>query len=829
MNPLPLPDSDLACAEQPQFLHAPGDVPIPGYRLIEPLGRGGFGEVWKCEAPGGLLKAIKFVCGGLHALDANAPAHEELRAVERIKAIRHPFLLSMERVERVEDELIIVLELADKSLADVLASLKAEGKAGVPRESLLAYMREAAEALDMLNQRHGLMHLDVKPQNLFLVSNHVKVGDFGLVQNMAGGAPNAGLGAVTPLYASPEVFQGNISPHSDQYSLAIVYMELLTGQMPISGKNPRQLMLQHVQGEPELSPLPEADRAAVARAMAKRPGDRFPSCTDFVHALESGQVEVLVALPYDDTRKAPAARTVKTRSAPVARPPQPSPESGVEIVELTARTPLTESWRAKARDGSPRLVTVVFGCAGPGDPGIARLAGLRHPSILPTEILSHTPGRLVLCQAVPRRTLRDVLGECQGHGLAGVPRRELLAYLRAASEVLDHFAHQGIQHLGLNPRSFAVEDGHVLLQGMGLAQLVWLPANQNVAQLNARYSAPELSLRKVSSSCDQYSMALIYHELLTGAYPAPGKPAARGETAVPCMDRLPQADRVLVGRALNPDPARRWEGVPELVRALEAATPAGEASTPRPLGPTTVRPAPPTQHAPVRPGEPGVQMRYGTNLPADTIRQRLEGFRRQWKAEAAGDDGGRLVYTMEAPRSLWQRWTGAQPLLEIALGISEPEVAAPAGVQTRSEVRLDLTARGCTAQQADELLRVQGPLLVESVRQHLQPGGAGRRQERLPWNHALSMCPLLCDGSRADPVRCQGKDISLNGIGFYMQGTLPAAEILLLLPQTEQTPKMAMPARVVRVQACGDGWIEVGAVLLPPDELPDDLHDGLHG
>src|SRR5947208_15617904 len=89
----------------------PNTEPIPGYRLIAPLGGGGSGEVWKCEAPGGLLKAIKFIHGGLVMA---APAEEELQALQRIKSIRHPFLRSLERIEQLGSDVIIAMHLADR-------------------------------------------------------------------------------------------------------------------------------------------------------------------------------------------------------------------------------------------------------------------------------------------------------------------------------------------------------------------------------------------------------------------------------------------------------------------------------------------------------------------------------------------------------------------------------------------------------------------------------------------------------------------------------------------------------------------------------------------
>jgi hypothetical protein len=280
------------------FVREPNVEPIPGYRLIEPLGSGGFGEAWNCEAPGGLFKAIKFVFGNLNSLDVDgARAEQELKALNRVKEVRHPFVLSMDRIEVVEGELVIVMELADKNLHDAFQECLSAGLVGIPRDTLLRYIRDAAEALDHMNEKHGLQHLDIKPRNLFLVSDRVKVADFGLVKHLERSGASGILGGVTPLYAAPETFTGGISERSDQYSLAVVYQELLTGQRPFTGKNARQLCHQHLNEPPELRALPEAERAVVARALEKDPAKRFPNCLAFVRALYTARAPSHAGIP----------------------------------------------------------------------------------------------------------------------------------------------------------------------------------------------------------------------------------------------------------------------------------------------------------------------------------------------------------------------------------------------------------------------------------------------------------------------------------------------------------------------------------------------------
>jgi serine/threonine protein kinase len=853
----PVTHADRASCDCPPFSKEPNAEPIPGYRLIEPLGSGGYGEVWKCEAPGGLLKAMKFVSGGPSALVNNGPVEEELRAIQRVKAIRHPFLLSMERVEDLEGELVIVMELADRSLHDLLTEYQRQGRSGIPRADLIGFLRETAEALDLMNLEHGLLHLDIKPRNLFLVSNHVKVGDFGLVNGMGWGkngcSTSIQLGAITPLYASPEVFQGTISRHSDQYSLALVYQELLTGRLPFQGKNVRQLLLQHLQGEPDLSPLPEADRAVVARALAKTPEERFGSCSDFVRALAA---EAGAAAPEPAGVRAsvvPAGNGVGGETAPMPSAKADTDPAGLlpsgtgeqiaghRLVSCLLCTPLTEVWKAQGPDGAERHVKIIYGYAPRGGQAeadqVARLPAMHHPRLAAVEILQQTPGRLMLATDPAGRTLRDRLQECQAQRQPGIPRAELLRYLRAAAEAL-HYLYQrhGVQHLALNPRNLLLDREGLRVADFGLAQLVWLPADQPVIKLNVRYAAPELLNKQVTPACDQFSLAVIYHEMLTGAHPQRGLTGAKapGPSAAWSLDRLPAGDRAAIARALDPDPRRRWPSCVDLVKGLEEAPahPAMEEKhnggqdtvVRRPAGTTmrttsaavagaasaqAVEAAAGNGHAPPA-AEDVLRGTIATTQPLAVIRDRLEAFRQQWHGELVLDEPERLVVHMRTPRSFWQRWIGRRPGLEIHIRLTCPPAGSPAPTEAAVEIR----PHGCGRRQSAEFVQIIAPLLLESLRNFFQVSGRRRTQERLVWHHPLQARCVYPDGKLGEAIDCKGKDISLNGIGFYLPRELPSSQVRLDLPQTPQTPPMTVPARIVRVQGCGDGWYEVGAVLL---------------
>ncbi len=265
-----------------------GAEPVPGYRLVERLGRGGCGEVWKAIGPGGFELALKFVCL------AEPVGQPELRAIQIIKDVRHPHLLATFGAWQVGSYLIIARELAERTLLDRFRETAGQGFPGIPAPEIHEHFLDAARGLDYLNEpRHpsggaepvGIQHRDVKPQNLLLVGGSVKVADFGLARILEH-TQTSHTGSMTPAYAAPEFFKKQTSSQSDQYSLAVTYCHLRGGRPPFTG-GMAEIMAGHLLEPPDLTMLPEGEREAAARALAKVPRDRWGSCRAFVEALRS--------------------------------------------------------------------------------------------------------------------------------------------------------------------------------------------------------------------------------------------------------------------------------------------------------------------------------------------------------------------------------------------------------------------------------------------------------------------------------------------------------------------------------------------------------------
>lgn len=252
-----------------------GARPVPNYPdyvLIRKLGAGAFGKVWHAHGPGGLDVALKFI---------PRVRPQELRSLDETRKIRHPNLVSLFDAWFKEDCLILAMELCDRSLQEQLAAALHQNLPGIRPKELLSYMSDAANGLDALNQQ--AQHRDVKPANLLLLNSGVKVADFGLAKILEHTvASNSGAGTVA--YMAPECFKGKIAQQSDQYSLAVTYYHLRTGNLLFKGDQ-AQMMYAHLELEPDLSKLWPGEAAVVARALSKEPGKRWSNCKTFVDEL----------------------------------------------------------------------------------------------------------------------------------------------------------------------------------------------------------------------------------------------------------------------------------------------------------------------------------------------------------------------------------------------------------------------------------------------------------------------------------------------------------------------------------------------------------------
>lgn len=250
-----------------------GDEPVPGFRLDQPLGRGGFGEVWRATDSNGNPVAIKFVSW------TEKLAESEWNALQAIREIRHPNLISIVGVWRTEKALVVAMELADTCLWTCWQHERRAGRASLPEKTIRDWFSQAAQAIDALHHV-GFDHRDIKPSNLLIANGVVKVADFGLAKIRERSLATHSS-ALSIAYAAPEYFDGKSTKTSDQYCLAVTWCQMRGGELPFEG-TPAKTVAGHLRGKPNLSMIPPEERPAVAKALSKDPNDRWNSCSQFI-------------------------------------------------------------------------------------------------------------------------------------------------------------------------------------------------------------------------------------------------------------------------------------------------------------------------------------------------------------------------------------------------------------------------------------------------------------------------------------------------------------------------------------------------------------------
>lgn len=266
-------------------LHA-GLEPYPGVRLLRFLGSGGFAEVWEADLGRGEPVALKFM-----TCDGGRAAQVEIRNLQAVRQIRHPGLVRADQIWSYRNFLVIAMELAECTLADVLARHQEEFGTALGPGDACDLLGPIGDVLDYLNSRQhrvndqliALQHCDVKPSNLLVFGNRVKLADFGLSAQTTG-TMHAHRRAGTPDYAPPEVFQGRLSDRTDQYALAVTYYQLRTGRLPFAD-TPPTFQRSYVRPRPDLEPLESWERPILRRALAPTPQSRWPSCTELFDEL----------------------------------------------------------------------------------------------------------------------------------------------------------------------------------------------------------------------------------------------------------------------------------------------------------------------------------------------------------------------------------------------------------------------------------------------------------------------------------------------------------------------------------------------------------------
>ncbi|MER7585161.1 serine/threonine-protein kinase [Kitasatospora sp. NPDC097691] len=257
-----------------------GDVLDGRYELVEKLGQGGFGVVWRAQ-DARMRRPVAVKVIGHHGGDQAKAALRFVREACAAGNLSHPHIVTVHDLGQCEvgdrEVTFLVMELlTGRTLTEVL-------REGLPEPALgLRWGRQISGALAAAHDA-GMVHRDIKPDNVMITdAGHLKVLDFGIAQldAGAGGLTTTGTIVGSPAYMAPERWTGGrVDGRADLYALGCVLVELFTGARPFGGDSTPVLMYQHLnEAPPALDPaqfgLPPQVAGLVAELLAKDPADR---------------------------------------------------------------------------------------------------------------------------------------------------------------------------------------------------------------------------------------------------------------------------------------------------------------------------------------------------------------------------------------------------------------------------------------------------------------------------------------------------------------------------------------------------------------------------
>ncbi len=314
------------------------------YQILGELGRGAMGVVYKAQDPAiGRTIAIKSIrLTDLTDEAERARLRERLfREAQSAGILSHPGIVTIYDIAEENDMAYIFMEFVNgPPLEKMLLAEQTPDK-----ETLLSIFRQTATALDYAH-RKGIIHRDIKPANIMIHEDGAaKITDFGVAKIMSQQMTQAGAIMGTPSYMSPEQVQGTpITGRADQFSLAVIAYEVLTGEKPFAAEYMPTLLYKIVREDPVPpqrlnTTLGLPVEAVFRKGLGKLPEDRYPTCVEFVNALAAAcnANPGWIPLPRGTSHDMP---TVGSREGLMATvPPAPVPVTRVaELAETVADT-----------------------------------------------------------------------------------------------------------------------------------------------------------------------------------------------------------------------------------------------------------------------------------------------------------------------------------------------------------------------------------------------------------------------------------------------------------------------------------------------------------